>query len=296
MSLSKLQLARRAALRLLTASAAIALAVVVFRFGLLPLISWALQPGPEVMAVLRRGGTLACVLLAYAGYVHWVEQRPVSELRLAPLAILLAAVGGVLLISITTGALFALGHYQVTAVRGMEGALSVAGTIFTVAMFEEVVFRGLLFRILEDVCGTWLAFALQSLLFGAIHLLNIDGDGLTMLLTLVGTLLVGAMWTGLYITTRNLWVCGANHAAWNLGIVATGVPLSGLEDWRAVVPLESTYHGPVWMTGGVYGPEASVICIALTTLTVAALVAWARRLQHAVPTPSRPILIRRSRP
>lgn len=275
-------LARRAAFKLLAAAATIAVAAAVYRFGLLPAIEWAFLPSEGVTALLRRGGTLGFAVLGYAAYVRWVEKRAVTELRLAPSAMVAGAVGGVLLISITTATLFGLGYYTVTGVNGWDHAPAVAGTIWTVAMLEEVVFRGVLFRILEEACGTWMACALQSVFFGAIHLFNIDADPMTMLLTVLGTALVGAMWTCLFVATRNLWVCGAHHAAWNCGIAATGVPLSGLEDWRALVPLQSTYQGPVWMTGGEYGPEASVLCIVVVALAVAALVLWTKR--NPVPT------------
>jgi len=270
-------LARRAGFKLLAAAAILAASVVVYRFGVLPAIEWGFAPSEGATALLRRAGTLAFVVLGYAGYVRWLEKRSVTELRLAPGGMLAGAVAGMVLISITTATLFGLGYYVVTAVNGWKGALAIAGTIWTVAMFEEVVFRGVLFRVLEETCGTWTACLLQSVFFGAIHLFNIDADPVTVVLTFVGTALVGAVWTCLFVTTRNLWVCGAHHAAWNFGIAATGAPLSGLEDWRALVPVQSVYQGPVWITGGEYGPEASVLCIGVTTLTVAALVLWAKR-------------------
>ncbi|HEX5776423.1 MAG TPA: hypothetical protein VFX95_07060, partial [Caulobacteraceae bacterium] len=57
----------------------------------------------------------------------------------------------------------------------------------------------------------------------------------------------------------------------------SGVPLSGIEDWRAMAPLESRYAGPDWLTGGLFGPESSLLVIASTTLAVVLLWRVARQ-------------------
>lgn len=270
------QRSRRTLFRLLAAIVATIAAGAAFRFGCMPLIESVLLPPEDALAWLRRAGTLVAALLGYAAHVRWLERRPVSEFALRPRAILLSTAAGALLVSLTTGTLFALGYYSVEDVRGVDGALTLAGIIWPVAMAEELVFRAILFRIIEEHFGTWAALVLQSLIFAALHLLNIEGDSLTMTLTLIGTLTVGTMWTALYVATRNVWICGANHGAWNFAIVLTGLPLSGLEEWRGDVPLQSSYQGPVWLTGGAYGPEASVICILSTLLATTALLAWSR--------------------
>jgi hypothetical protein len=75
-----------------------------------------------------------------------------------------------------------------------------------------------------------------------------------------------------FVVSRNLWVAAANHATWNFTIVLTGVPLSGLEDWLRLAPFASVYRGPDWLTGGQFGPEASVVTMVL--LTAAAVAMW----------------------
>lgn len=46
---------------------------------------------------------------------------------------------------------------------------------------------------------------------------------------LVSVTMLGLLWAGVFILTRNLWVVVANHAAWNFTILLSGVPLSGTQ-------------------------------------------------------------------
>ena len=99
----------------------------------------------------------------------------------------------------------------------------------------------------------------------------------SMVTMLVSVAVLGLLWAGVFVLTRNLWVVAANHAAWNFTILLSGVPLSGIEDWRALAPFESRYAGPDWLTGGMFGPESSLLVIVSTTVAVALLLRTARR-------------------
>jgi uncharacterized protein len=84
--------------------------------------------------------------------VRYYEHRRATELSFEPRWVALGAASGILLISLTLLPLFALGFYQVVAFQGYRGVPVVAATIVTAAMLEEIMFRGLLFRIVE---GHW---------------------------------------------------------------------------------------------------------------------------------------------
>ena len=228
---------------------------------------------------LRRVGVLAVLLLSYGAYVRWYEKRKVDELRPAPRAIAVGGVAGAGLILLAAGLLFALGVYDVTAYRGWQGGLlGVACLIFIAAMLEEVVYRGVIFRTLENAWGTSAAMWLQSLLFGIGHMANIEDRASTaeLITTVVSVTLLGAFWTLVFVHSRNLWVVATNHAAWNFSIILTGVPLSGLGDWLSLAPIASRYQGPVWLTGGEFGPESSLITMVLVAAAVAVMWTWAR--------------------
>ncbi len=272
--------ARRAAIRLFLALGAIVAAVQLFRLVLLPAIELLFQPGVEVTSGLRRSGIAAYALVAYWAYVRLVEKRTVTELRPAPLGIAVGAASGALLISLALMALFATGAYQVVAWRGLQGGL--AGTAYVIliaAMLEEIVFRGIVFRILEEAWGTMAALWLQSALFALIHYSNVEPgtSNLAIVTTMVAGTLIGAFWTLVFVLSRNLWVAGANHAAWNFVVILSGAPLSGLENWRDLAPLVVKAHGPDWLTGGAFGPEDSIFAIAASVLGLVTLQSWIRR-------------------
>lgn len=253
--------------------------VLLFRKGLMPLVEAVFHPGPEWLSVFRRIGILLTAVGGYWAFVHWHEKRPATELRLRPLPLLLGGAGGAAMIALPMALLFAAGVYQCVLVRGAApGLLGVAALIGIAATLEELTFRCLLFRIVERTWGTTRALAAQSVLFALQHLENVatggGGDAVTML---VAVTLAGLLWGSVYILARNLWVASAHHAAWNFTILLSGVPLSGIEDWRALAPLESRYAGPDWLTGGMFGPESSWLVIASTAVAVGWLLRVARR-------------------
>lgn len=264
--------------------AAIVGGIQAFRLLVLPEIQSGFQLDDASTSAVRRTGILIVALLAYWAATRLIERRAVDELRFAPGGILLGALSGAALISVTTLSLFAAGIYEVTAVRGLQNELlGVAGLILVAAMLEEIAYRGVLFRMLEDTLGTWPALWLQSLVFGVHHLANVEGaDLVATLTTAVAATLIGAVWTLVFVLTRNLWIVGVHHAAWNFAIVLTGLPLSGLEDWRALAPFESNANGPDWLTGGAFGPETSVITIGVGVVCLAALAYEAHRRQRII--------------
>lgn len=277
--------------RLLLAFAAMVAAVQLFRLLLLPAIQSVFDPGPDVTSGLRRAGVFVCAVLAYWAYVRFVEKRRVHELQPAPLAVVVGGLSGALLIAVAMAVLFAIGAYEATAYLGFHpGLWNVAVVILIAAMLEEIAYRGILFGILESSWGTGPALWLSSLVFALMHLGNVDDRASTqeLLTTVVTGTLLGAFWTLIYVLTRNLWVVAANHAAWNFTIILSGLPLSGLDTWRRVAPLASEYRGPGWLTGGVFGPEDSVVTVLLVTTTVVAMwrLAKARKKGTEVITPT----------
>jgi len=134
----------------------------------------------------------------------------------------------------------------------------------------------LVFSALERVMGSVAALLVQSLIFAAPHMFNANWTGQ---IDLLAGALIGGMWTCLYMLWRNIWAVALHHATWNLTIVASGLPLSGLEDYRADAPFRSVYSGPDLITGGAAGPEPSVVTLAVVALALGALLALAMRTQ-----------------
>lgn len=271
--------ALRALRALLLGGIAVFGAMALIRQGLVPLVDALFHPGPTVLSIVRRSGIFIATLGGYAAYVQLFEHRPASELQLRPLRLLLGGAGGAWMIGLPIAVLFALGAYQMVLFRGLSSALwRVAALIVIAAMLEELVYRALLFRVLERAVGTGIALVAQALAFTLAHLGNIaHGSSVDIATMLASVAVLGLFWAGLFVLTRNLWVGVAHHAAWNFTILLSGVPLSGLDDWRALAPLESRYAGPAWLTGGMFGPESSLLVIAVATLATWWLLRHARR-------------------
>ena len=279
------RVAKQVSIRLLMAFAIFLAAVHGFRLLLLPVFEHVFHTGDAATSLVRRIGIFSVAVTAYWIYVRLVEKRRVPELRPKPLGIVVGGLSGVGLVGLSMLVLFASGVYAMTAWRGVhEGLLGIAGVIVIAATLEEIVFRGILFRILENGWGTIPALWLQSLIFALMHIDNVEGRASTqeVVTTMVSCMLTGALWAMVFVHTRNLWVSTANHAAWNFTIVLSGLPLSGLEEWRGLAPFAGAYRGPAWLTGGVFGPENSLLTLVMIAASLAGMLYWARAKHRLV--------------
>jgi membrane protease YdiL (CAAX protease family) len=229
----------------------------------------------------------ALCVAGYARYVHVVEQRRVTELAGAGAARELglgAAIGAAAFLAVI-GALFASGAFRVTGTHSWSVLIAPFAELVFVALFEEILFRGILFRIIEKSLGSWLAVLLSSVLFAAAHLPN---DGITVLAVAI-TALAGVMFAAAYMLTRRLWLAIGLHFAWNFmsdavfSLPTSGHPAKGL--------LQGQLSGPAWLSGGAYGVEASAVTLVVIGLVTLLLFAAAiRRGQALAPYWHRPAL------
>jgi membrane protease YdiL (CAAX protease family) len=259
-------------LKLCVAAACLVAAIAAYRFLLHPLIESAFSLGEHASSIVRRTNIFVVVVLSYWAFVRYYERRKVQELSLRWRWIVLAGVAGSLSIGVTILALYATGHYELVSFRGFNQAAGIFATIWIAAVMEEVAFRGILFRFLEEAGGTKAALIASAVIFGAAHITNNGAHWITML----SVTLAGLMWAGVFIVSRNIWVAAAHHCCWNATIFMIGVPLSG-EDWRAQAPFETVDHGSVLWTGGAFGPEDSLINLVVSIAICAALWRLARR-------------------
>ena len=170
--------------------------ILLFRQGLLPLIDTAFRPSPDGLSALRRAGILVAAIAGYWAYVHWYERREASELRMRPVRLMLGVVSGAALVAIPTAVLFALGAYELVFFRSASPSLlGAAALIGVAATLEEVIYRCLLFRVLERDWGTGVALGVQSVIFAAAHLENVEHGGAGEIATmLVSVSMLGLLW------------------------------------------------------------------------------------------------------
>ncbi len=248
-------------LALATLWCAVPLALV--RFGLRPLLDTGLANHPDLAQAVGRAMILAALLAGYFGFCRWGERRPhIAELAWNGRWILLSAAAGAGLMALSIGLLWIGGVYAFEFREAAPFPGEIVGLILIAATFEEVTFRAILFRLVEKQWGTRTGLVLTAVIFGAMHLGNAGAGPLTW----VSVSLLGVMWAGVFALTRNLWAAAANHAAWNLTIFLSGLPLSGQVAWQEVAPLRATSQGSIWLSGGTFGPEDSVLTIAMAAV------------------------------
>jgi uncharacterized protein len=216
----------------------------------------------------------ATALPLYVGFVRLVERRPVVELGTERIA-------GELGVGFALGlGLFAT-TIAILVVAGFGRIDPGDGTALLPSLFvaigaglgEELLFRGVWLRILEERLGSWIALAVTAAMFGCFHLGNAGATaGSTVATALEAGVLLGAA----YLCTRRLWLPIAMHIGWNLcqgGIL--GVPTAARPVPHAV--WSTQLSGPALVTGGDYGADRSVVAVAICLAIAVTLLVIAHR-------------------
>jgi len=258
-----------------------------FIFGLLGfVVVWIVGLAPQFLAYAHVSGIIIFALegaLSIAGYllyVRVVEKRHALELSrfriaLLPLGILIGLIWFGLLIAM----LYASGHYQINGLAFPNRLVSAVIFAIGTAIWEEVTFRGLLFRVTEQAFGTWVGVALSAIAFGALHGLNPNASLAASIAIILES---GILLAAAYFATRTLWLPIGLHFGWNFAEdFVFGVRISGHAARPAIV--EGTLSGSSLWTGGVYGLESSILAIGLAAFLSAVLIAIAIRRGEIVP-------------
>ena len=171
------------------------------------------------------------------------------------------------------GLLCGIGYFSIiTAILAIFGMYSIDGYDFNVtnlierfvfflviAVGEEIIFRGIIFRMIAERWNVAAALIVSSLLFGVMHIFNPDASiWSSIAIAIEAGLLLGAA----YSFSGNLWLPIGIHWTWNFmegnifGFDVSGSP----ESYRLLTP---SISGPDILTGGGFGPEASIIALVL---------------------------------
>jgi membrane protease YdiL (CAAX protease family) len=218
---------------------------------------------------------IAVVLAAYKLVIARLGERPRDDLpmRGAPRGLAIGILVGFLLFCALVGIAALFDVYNIVGAGDTrELVKDLAGMTLTAAFLEELLFRGILFRWIEAFGGSWAALVLTSALFGLAHIFNANA---TWVSSLAITVEAGVMLGGAYMLARNLWVPIGLHAAWNFtqGFIFD-VPVSG-NDMHGLV--QAKLSGPVLLSGGSFGLEASMIGVVLSIPLGACMIYLAAR-------------------
>jgi membrane protease YdiL (CAAX protease family) len=208
----------------------------------------------------------AATLAAYVGLIRLGERRRADELALAPAPLELAAglAIGAAMMAVTILLLYLAGG--ITLARHPVESIGKAVALSVQSGFvEEILFRLVVLRLVWRAFGPWPALAFSACLFGALHLFNPNATAFAALAIAVEA---GIMLAAFYILTGRLWVSIGVHAGWNFtqGWLF-GAAVSGTGGFAGGPLLTSPVPGtPQWLSGGAFGPEASVAGLLVGTL------------------------------
>jgi membrane protease YdiL (CAAX protease family) len=228
------------------------------------------------MAMILAG--LAIVLALYVLAVRRGEKRRPVELSLRQLPVELPAgllVGG-LLMAATLGTLWATGWVAIHP-QPVTRWMPAVREMFQSGVLEELLFRLVAFRLLWRAFGVWWALALSAALFGGLHLGNPNA---TIFAAICIAFEAGILLAAFYVLTGRLWASIGVHAGWNFtqgwvfGAAVSGAPGGFAGGPLATQPVTGV---PAMLSGGAFGPEASLPALLICTGAGAGLLWWAWR-------------------
>src|SRR6218665_60586 len=236
---------------------------------------------PDYKNLVAGIASAALLIAAYCALFGFYEKRRISEFWGPGIGryLIVGTLLGALLQSLTILVMYLAGAYSVVAVNALAFLIPSLVMAFSSAIFEEILLRGIIFRIMEEKLGSYLALAISALIFGALHLANPSSSVIAALgLAIQAGLLLGAA----YMYARSLWLPIAIHFAWNFTQSAIfGAAVSGNAASRTWIT--SFIEGPEWLTGGGFGPEGSVQATLFCSLATVVFILLCRRQNKIIP-------------
>jgi len=219
-------------------------------------------------------------LLAYLLGARLIERRPVAEFSLSPALPEIAGgvLAGIALFATVIGILWVAGVYQPQGWRSFNGIGLAFLFWLAVGVNEEIQFRGLAYRLCSKIFGTWGAVILSGVLFGIAHGIEPGATATAISSVALAGLFLGAA----FALTGRLWLPIGIHAGWNFAEGSLfGTAVSGNTVGGSLITAKLT--GPEILTGGRFGPEASIVTVIVLFVAAAFLVWRITRLHRAEP-------------
>lgn len=210
-------------------------------------------------------------------WVKFVERRKIKTLGLGPdrfiSKFLTGFLIGFLMFSCVTFLMYITGTIEISqsmsvGFKYIPAILAILPGWILQSSTEEIITRGWLMHIIGAKHSKALGFIISSILFGVLHVFN---PGVN-LLSILNIVLVGFLF-GLYvIDTKDVWGACGLHAAWNFaqGNIY-GFSVSGSSSSTDTL-MSFTSKGEDILTGGMFGPEASIFATIVLFIGIVVLV------------------------
>jgi len=197
---------------------------------------------------------------AYRGWQKRCEKQKTTDSRIIdlPLWTLKGFGVGVGIFVAIVAMMMVCGVYSVEKVTvDWTSLLSYLLLYIGVGIGEEVLFRGILFRMIDQRWNAIVGYIITALLFGFVHLPNDNG---TVWAAIAISIEAGILLAAAYKYARNIWFPIGIHWAWNFtqGNIF-GFSVSG--NFSGTPLITPKLEGADLMTGGAFGAEASILAI-----------------------------------
>lgn len=228
------------------------------------------EPLATQIDVVRMIFTIPLLLASYGLYCRIFEKRKACEIGLPGAAKEWTAgfLVATTLVVLFVGLISVFGSFEIVEYRSAWILLKNILAFGIGSLLQELILLCVLFRLVEEFAGTWVALAVSLLIFGFVHMANPNQTlGSAFFLVLSSILLIAP-----FILTRRIWLSWGIHAGWNFmqagvfGMANSGILFPG---WMV-----TQVGGAEWLTGGAIGLEGSYPALA-ADLVIGLLVLFA---------------------
>jgi hypothetical protein len=210
-----------------------------------------------ISEVIKNFISATVLIFSYYALFRFYEKRRISELspKKLPKQFMGGFVLGLLSLSLVVILLYFMGYYKVLKIENYSYLFAPFSFLFTAALLEEIFFRLIIYRILEEWLGTYWALLLICITFTVPHLFNNYVSIMSVLTMLLFSIAVSLM----YSLTKQLWLPFSFQLGWNFSMPLYGSTLSGEENAGYII--KAKFEGPVLFIGGKFGIEDSIFTI-----------------------------------
>jgi len=220
----------------------------------------------NLIRMLRFSICIPAIFFFYILYFRVTEKREITEFKADYKGILLGLTTASLIILCSLGILLISENYLMERQPvDISKILYPIVILLFLVILEEIIFRGIIYRILRENAGMIKALVFSAVLFAVPHFFNFKGSISGMLSALLGGILLCL----LYEYRRNIWITISFHYSWNLTQVLLGLTLSGSDEFTKFVFLRTVSQGNSIITGGKFGIESSLPVLVFLFMAIA---------------------------
>jgi len=215
---------------------------------------------------IQHGLSIIIALFTYYFVFKIYEKRKIKELTLSYFwkDSLLGLGLGYSSISVIIILLSLMGYYSIISYNQMDLFFFSMVNIALLALTEEIIYRGIIYRILENWLGTKIALIIPALFFGLAHITN---DNIS-IIGLSGVIVGGLTLNVMYCYTKRLWLPIFFHFGWNLSQMIYGSNISGIDTYNSLLKIK--LEGPKYIVGSGFGIEDSILAVFVCLVLVVA--------------------------